>query len=102
MEQNDILSNKLRKKMNKIERMEAEIKEEKDSVLKEIKKEVPQKTFIEMTDKIIKYAYTEEKKAAKEIKEKEENSKLEYDDYVAVLKMYDNIAPNITKKANIE
>lgn len=99
MDQNDILNNKLIKTINKIEKSEAKIRQEKDTALIELRKQISKDTFIGMVDKIIEQGYSDEKHAVEEIKQKEINEqKLEYDDYIAVLRMYDNIAPHITIK----
>lgn len=99
MEQNDILNNKLIKKISKIEKMEAAIKMQKDAALLEIKKQLPKKTFLEMTEMIDEYAYSDEQLVVEEIRGKEaQKQKLEYDDYIAVLRIYNNIAPNMIEK----
>lgn len=99
MEQNDVLSNKLLKKINRIEKTEASIKKQKDEALTSIRKELPRKTFLEMAKKISDNAYGEDQLLVEEISKKEaERQKLEYDDYVAILKMYNGIAPTMIKK----
>lgn len=96
MEQNDILSNKLIKEITKIEKLEASIQLKKETALIEIRKQFPKETFIEITDKICQYGYSDEKMVVESIKEKEaKKQKLEYDDYVAILRMYSSIEPNI-------
>lgn len=93
MEHNDILSSQLIRKINSIEKKEAKISEEKQKALPEIKKEFPKDTFIEVTNIIIKSkkVYTEEQNIVKEIRKKEEIGCLEYDDYMAILKIYGSI-----------
>lgn len=101
MEQNDILSNKLIKEINRIEKMEAQLREEKNKALSEIKKQLPKDTFVEMADKIISSlrVYSDEQEIAKYLKQKElDKQKLEYDDYIAILKIYNNMIPSVTKK----
>ena len=99
MEQNDILSKKLIKKINKIEKMEALIKSEKDKALIEIRKQLPKDTFKEMSEKIGQHAYSDEQLIVEEIQEKEaQKQKLEYDDYIAILRIYNAIAPNMIQK----
>lgn len=99
MEQNDILSNGLLKKINKIEKLEAQIKKHKDEALIAIRRELPKSTFLEMTKQINDNAYGDEQLLVEQISEKEaKRQKLEYDDYTAILKMYNGIAPNMINK----
>ncbi len=93
MEHNDILSGQLTKKINKIEKLEAKINEEKKKALPEIKKEFTKDIFIEVTDIIIKSdkVYTDEQNIVREIQKKEKNGCLEYDDYKTILQIYGNI-----------
>ena len=48
MDQNDILSNELIKKINKIEKMEAKLQHEKEIARQDILKEISKKTFDEL------------------------------------------------------
>lgn len=96
MEQNDIVSNGLLKKINKIEKLEAQIKKQKDEALIAIRRELPKSTFLEVTKQINDYAYGDEQLIVEQISEKEaRRQKLEYDDYIAILKIYNGIVPNI-------
>lgn len=99
MEQNDVVSNKLLKRINKIEKIEAQLKKYKEEALVTIRKEIPKTTFLEMTKQIHDNAYGDEQLVVEEISEKEaKKQKLEYDDYIAVLKMYNGIIPNNINK----
>ena len=101
MERNDILSSKLIKKINRIENMEAILKKEKDEALAEIKKQLPKDTFVEMADKIIdsSHVYSNEQEIAKGLKQKEiDKQRLEYDDYIAILRIYSNMIPSKSDK----
>lgn len=98
MEQNDILTKQLIREINKIEKLEAKIREQKEHARNEIKKQISKKTFDEMTNQISENGYGEEQVIVEEIEKKElENQKIEYEDYIAVLKMYSTISIN---KAN--
>lgn len=89
MERNDILSNKLIKKINNIEKSEAKLQSEKENARQEILKEVSKKTFDELLDKVEENGYPNEQLIIENIRKKEaERQKIEYDDYVAVVKMY--------------
>lgn len=95
MEQNDILSKQLIHKINKIEKLEAKIREEKEEARNEIKKQISKKTFDEMISQISEDGYAEEQVIVQEIENKElEKQKIEYEDYIAVLKMYSTISIN--------
>ena len=97
MEQNDILSKQLTHKINKIEKLEAKIREEKEEARNEIKKQISKKTFDEMISQISEDGYAEEQVIVQEIEDKElEKQKIEYEDYIAVLKMYSTISINKT------
>lgn len=99
MEYNDILSKDLIRRINKIEKEDAKIQQEKENALIEIRKQISKSTFEDILDKIIEEGYENEKANVEEIKEKQRNKqKVEYDDYISILKMYENIAPNITEK----
>lgn len=99
MEQNDILSNGLLKKINKIEKLEASIKKQKEEALIAIRKELPKTTFLELTKQISDNGYSDEQLLVEEISDKEaKRQKLEYDDYIAILKMYNGIASNMIKR----
>lgn len=89
MDQNDILSNKLIKKINKIERMEAKLQHEKEIARQDILKEISKKTFDELMSKVEENGYPDEQVIVENIQRKEvERQKIEYDDYITIVRMY--------------
>lgn len=89
MDRNDILSNKLIKKINKIEKSDAKLQLEKEAARQDILKEISKATFDELLDKVQKDGYPDEQLIVKNIRKKEkERQKLEYDDYIAIVRMY--------------
>lgn len=97
MEQNDILSNNLVRSINKIEKLEAKLRKAKECAREEIKKQVSKQTFDELTEKIHEHGYSEEQVIVEEIEKKEkEKQKIEYEDYIAIIKIYSTISSNTT------
>lgn len=89
MDQNDILSNKLIKRINKIEKLDAKLQHEKENVRQDIIKEISKKTFDELIDKVEENGYPDEQLIVENIRKKEiERQKIEFDDYIAVVRMY--------------
>lgn len=89
MDQNDILSNKLIKKINKIEKMEAKLQHEKEIARQDILKEISKKTFDELMSKVEENGYPDEQVIVENIQRKEvERQKIEYDDYITIVRMY--------------
>lgn len=89
MDQNDILSNKLIKKINKIEKMEAKLQHEKEVARQNILKEISKKTFDELMSKVEENGYPDEQLIVEDIQRKEvQRQKIEYDDYITVVRMY--------------
>ena len=95
MEQNDIISKQLLHRINKIEKLESRLRKEKELARDEIKKQISKKTFSEMTSQISESGYAEEQVVVQGREKKElDKQKIEYDDYVTVLKMYNTISIN--------
>ena len=89
MDQNDILSNKLIKKINKIEKMEAKLQYEKEVARQNILKEISKRTFDELMSKVEENGYPDEQLIVEDIQKKEvQRQKIEYDDYITVVRMY--------------
>lgn len=89
MDQNDILSNKLIKKINKIEKMEAKLQHEKEVARQNILKEISKRTFDELMSKVEENGYPDEQLIVEDIQKKEvQRQKIEYDDYITVVRMY--------------
>mgnify|MGYP005855670069 FL=1 len=89
MDQNDILSNELIKKINKIEKMEAKLQHEKEIARQDILKEISKKTFDELMSKVEENGYPDEQVIVENIQRKEvERQKIEYDDYITIVRMY--------------
>lgn len=89
MDRNDILSNKLIKKINKIEKINAKLQLEKEEARQDILKEISKETFDELLDQVEKDGYPDEQLIVENIRKKEaDRQKIEYDDYITVVRMY--------------
>lgn len=89
MDRNDILSNKLIKKINKIEKIDAKLRTEKEAARQDILKEISKETFDELLDQVEKDGYPDEQLIVENIRGKEaDRQKIEYDDYITVVRMY--------------
>ena len=89
MDRNDLLSNKLIKRINKIEKSDAKLQHEKEIARQDILKEISKETFDELLDKVEENGYPDEQLIVENIRKKEaERQKIEYDDYITVVRMY--------------
>lgn len=69
--------------------MEAKLQHEKEIARQDILKEISKKTFDELMSKVEENGYPDEQVIVENIQRKEvERQKIEYDDYITIVRMY--------------